>query len=171
MLRPTLEHICLILRLMLLFNRSMKPLRLYLLHALLLLATCSAAQALEFKAVGSAPAILYDAPSEKGRKVFAAPRGMPVEIVLTYGDWAKVRDVSGDLSWVQAKALTAKRNVITSVPSARIRAAADDASPLVFTADRSVLLELLEPVASGWVKVKHRDGQSGYVKAAEVWGE
>jgi hypothetical protein len=38
------------------------------------------------------------------------------------------------------------------------------------TADKDVLFELAEPVASGWIKVKHRDGQAGYVKAAEVWG-
>ena len=35
----------------------------------------------------------------------------------------------------------------------------------------AVLLELAEPIASGWIKVRHRDGDSGFVKAAEVWGE
>jgi SH3-like domain-containing protein len=129
------------------------------------------AQAADFKSIGASPAVLYDAPSEKGRKMFIAPRGMPVEIVLTYGEWSKVRDVTGDLSWVQSKSLSAKRNVVTSAANARIRSAAEDSSQVVFTADRSVLLELVEPAASGWVKVRHRDGQGGYVKAAEVWGE
>ena len=44
-----------------------------------------AAQAADFKSVGAAPAIMYDAPSERGRKVFVAPRGMPVEVILSYG--------------------------------------------------------------------------------------
>lgn len=127
--------------------------------------------AADFKSVGSSPAVLYDAPSEKGRRMFIAPRGMPVEIVLTYGEWSKVRDVTGDLSWVQSKLLSARRNIVTSAANARIRSAAEDSSPVVFTADRSVLLELVEPAAAGWVRVRHRDGQSGYVKAAEVWGE
>ena len=74
--------------------------------------TATAAHALEFKSVGAAPAVLYDAPSEKGRKVFVAPRGMPVEIVLTYGEWSKVRDAGGDLSWVESKVLT-RRKVAT----------------------------------------------------------
>ncbi|WP_422388784.1 SH3 domain-containing protein [Keguizhuia sedimenti] len=139
--------------------------------ACLLPAAVGTAHALEFKTVGSAPAILYDTPSEKGRKLFVAPRGMPVEVVLTYGQWNKVRDVTGDLSWVPAKALTTKRNVITNAASARVRAAPDDGSALVFSADKGVLLELVEPVRSGWVKVKHQDGQAGFVRTSEVWGE
>ncbi|MGV3743338.1 MAG: SH3 domain-containing protein [Burkholderiaceae bacterium] len=139
--------------------------------ACLLPAMIGTAHALEFKTVGAASAILYDTPSEKGRKLFVAPRGMPVEVVLTYGQWNKVRDVSGDLTWVPAKALSTKRNVVTSAVSARVRSAPDDGGALVFTADKGVLLELVEPAKSGWVKVKHQDGQSGFVRAAEVWGE
>lgn len=136
-----------------------------------LFALANAAHALDFKTVGAAPVILYDAPSEKGHRVAVAPRGMPVEVVLTYGEWTKVRDASGDLSWLESKGLVAKRNVQVSVANAKIRANSDDAAAVVFSADKGVLLELLDPVASGWVKVRHRDGQSGYVKASEVWGD
>jgi hypothetical protein len=27
-----------------------------------------------------------------------------------------------------------------------------------------------EPAAGGWIKVRHRDGLTGYVKNSEVWG-
>jgi SH3-like domain-containing protein len=128
------------------------------------------AYALDYKTVGAAPAVMYDAPSEKGRRVFVAPRGMPVEVVLTYGDWSKVRDSAGSLSWVESKMLAAKRNVIVTATNAKIRAAAQDTSPIVFSADKNVLLEVSEPTTSGWLKVKHRDGQSGYVKMSDVWG-
>ncbi len=129
------------------------------------------AHALEFKSVGNNPAVLYDAPTSKGRKVFIAPRGMPVEVVLTYGAWSKVRDASGDLSWVESKMLTPKRHVVVSADKAHVRAAAEDGAALVFSADKGVLLELVEPAASGWLRVRHRDGQAGFVKASEVWGE
>ena len=129
------------------------------------------AHAIDFKSVGNAPAVLYDAPSEKGRKTFVAPRGMPVEVVLSYGDWAKVRDAGGDLSWIESKSLAAKRMVVVTAVSGKIHAAADDSSPLVFAADRGVLLELSEPVASGWLKVRHRDGVAGYLKATDAWGD
>jgi uncharacterized protein YgiM (DUF1202 family) len=31
-------------------------------------------------------------------------------------------------------------------------------------------LEWLETSVNGWVKVRHRDGQTGYVKITQVWG-
>ena len=136
-----------------------------------LFAASGAVHALEYRSVGAAPAVLYDAPSPKGRKVFIAPRGMPVEVVLTYGEWVKVRDMSGDLAWVQSRFLAPRRNVVVSAAGARVRSAAEEAAPVVFTADKGVLLELVDPPIAGWARVRHRDGQSGFVRAADVWGE
>lgn len=128
------------------------------------------ANALEFRSIGASPVILYDAPSAKGGKLYVAPRGMPVELILTYGTWSKVRDMTGDLSWVESKDLIVRRNVIVRVTNAKVRTAPDESSTLVFSADKHVLLEITESVTGGWVKVKHRDGQLGYVKTSEVWG-
>jgi hypothetical protein len=50
------------------------------------------------------------------------------------------------------------------VANAKIRASADDSAALVFSAEKNVLLEMAEPASAGWVKVRHRDGQLGYVK-------
>jgi SH3-like domain-containing protein len=141
----------------------------FLACAALLLATAGA-QAFDFKTVGATPAILYDAPSVRGGKLFIAPRGMPVEVVLSYGEWVKVRDVSGDMAWTEAKLLSAKRNVVVRVSGARVRPSADENSIALMTADKGVLLELADPQASTWVKVRHKDGIIGYVKAAEIWG-
>jgi SH3-like domain-containing protein len=149
----------------------MKSARLIAFVAIALSVAAGTARALDFKSVGASPAVLYDAPSSKGRKVFVAPRGMPVEVVLPYGAWTKVRDAAGDLSWIESKMLSPKRNVVVSAQSARVRALAEDNAAIVFTADKGVLLELVDSAGSGWVKVRHRDGQGGFVKAAEVWGE
>lgn len=128
------------------------------------------ANALEFKTIGASPVVLYDAPSVKGGKLYVAPRGMPVEVILTYGAWSKVRDMAGDLSWLESKELVARRNVIVRVSNAKVRVMPDETSALVFSADKNVLLELAESIAGGWIKIKHRDGQMGYIKASEVWG-
>lgn len=149
----------------------MKSMHLIALAAVSMSLAATAAQALDFKTIGSNPAVMYDTPSERGRKVFVAPRGMPVEVVLTYGEWTKVRDATGDLSWVQSKMLTSKRNIVINVPNTKVYMAAEETASVVFTADKSVVLELIEPTTTGWLKVKHRDGQSGYVRAASVWGE
>lgn len=134
------------------------------------LAFAAAAHAFEFKSIGAAPAVMYDAPSAKGVKRFVAPRGMPVEVVLSYGEWSKVRDVKGDLAWLETKHLTPKRTLVARAPNLRVRAAADDAAQTVFSVDKGVLLDLAETPSSGWAKVTHADGQSGYVKVGEVWG-
>jgi SH3-like domain-containing protein len=149
-------------------ENGMKLLRQSAVAALLL--TAVAAQAFDFKAIGDAPAVMYDAPTQKGIKRFIAPAGMPVEVVHVSGEWSKVRDASGEMLWVETKALGAKRTVVVTVANAKIHAKAEDSAALVFSADKGVLLDMVEPVASGWIKVRHRDGQSGYVRASEVWG-
>ena len=135
-----------------------------------LLLSSAQLHAFEFKTVAPNAVILYDAPSVKGGKLFVAPRGMPVQVVLTYGDWVKVRDASGDMAWLEQRSLSAKRNVVIRNPNAKVRAAPDDAALLLMTADKGVILELLDPQASSWIRVRHRDGISGYIKAVDVWG-
>jgi SH3-like domain-containing protein len=130
----------------------------------------AASQAYDFKTVGAAPAVLYDAPSTKGGKLFVVPRGAPLEVVLTYGEWIKVRDSNGDLAWTEARNLTTKRNVIVRSANLKIRSTPDDAATTAFTADKGVLLEVMETAAGGWLKVRHKDGVTGYVKNADIWG-
>ncbi|MGB9107874.1 MAG: SH3 domain-containing protein [Telluria sp.] len=137
--------------------------------SLLLLVSC-AAHAFDFKTVGAHSVVLYDAPSAKGGKLFVAPSGMPLEVMLSYGDWVKVRDAAGDLAWAETRGLSARRNVIVRVASARVRAAPEENAAVLMTADKNVLLELVDPEAGPWVRVRHRDGISGYVKASDVWG-
>jgi SH3-like domain-containing protein len=137
--------------------------------SLLWLASCTAF-AFDFKTVGAHSVILYDAPSAKGGKLFVAPSGMPVEVMLSYGEWVKVRDAAGDMAWTEARGLSAKRNVIVRVAGAKVRAAPEENAAVLMTADKNVLLELVDPEAGPWVRVRHRDGISGYVKASEVWG-
>lgn len=137
--------------------------------AVLLLAS-AASHAVDFKTVGAAPVILYDAPSAKGGKLYVAPRGMPLEVVLSYGEWVKVRDASGEMAWTEAKGLSAKRNVVARAANIKVRASPDDTASAILLVDKGVLLEMSEQPSSGWVKVRHKDGQSGYVKTSEVWG-
>jgi SH3-like domain-containing protein len=141
-----------------------------LIAPLMLLLASSNAFAFDFRTIGAPSAILYDAPSLRGSRLFVAPQGMPVQVVTAYGDWVKVRDAAGDLAWLEAKALSARRNVIVRSSNARVRAAPDDDAPLVMSADKGVLLELVDPQAGAWVHVRHRDGIAGYVRAADIWG-
>lgn len=151
-------------------KRSMKS-AVSLAIALACVFAAGVSHAVEFQSVGANPAVMYDAPSERGRRVFVAPRGMPVEVVLGYGEWIKVRDASGDLSWIEAKALSPKRNVIVDVANFKMRVAPDVAATVVASADKGVLLEYAGAAVPGWIKVRHRDGTAGFARVSDVWGE
>lgn len=113
---------------------------------------------------------MFDAPSQKARPLWVIARGTPVEVVVSLEGWVKVRDASGDLAWVERRALADRRMLIVTARGAEVRSQADAAAPLVFAADKDVLLEFVEPGPSGWAKVRHRDGQSGFVRINQVWG-
>jgi SH3-like domain-containing protein len=128
-----------------------------------------AAHALDYRSI-AAPAILYDAPSAKSKPLHIINAGTPVESVVVMEGWVKVRDMQGTLAWVEAKQLSEKRTVQVRVERAHIFAEANDKATKVFEAERDVVLDLLESAGNGWVKVRHRDGQSGYVRTLQVWG-
>lgn len=127
------------------------------------------AAALDYRSLTEA-AVMYDAPSAKARPLFAIARGTPVEVVVAIEGWVKVRDAKGGLAWVEKRLVSDKRNVIVRADRAEVRSEAEEKAPLVFEAEKDVLLELLEPAPAGWAKVKHRDGQQGFVKLSQVWG-
>jgi len=132
---------------------------------------CSAAAAAaDFRSAAEPAVVLYDAPSTKSRKLFIVNRGYPLEVVVQVEGWVKVRDASGALSWAESKSLDNTRHVLLkTAATVRQKPAAD--APVAFEAQRDLLLEWVETAGNGWVQVRHRDGSTGYVRAADVWGE
>ncbi len=128
------------------------------------------ALAAEFRSLGDKPTILYDAPSTRADRLFAASRNYPFEVLVKLDQWTKVRDFNGEVAWVENTALGSRANVLVTVPLADVRAAPNAQSPLVFEAYKQVILEIVEPAANEWIKVRHRDGQQGYIRIAHVWG-
>jgi SH3-like domain-containing protein len=114
--------------------------------------------------------VLYDAPSVRAGKRYVIGRSYPLEVIVVVEGWAKVRDASGELSWIESKSLSERRTVMVTTRLADIRQAAGDHAPLAFQAEQNVLLDLAELTGTGWARVTHRDGQSGYIKVSQVWG-
>jgi SH3-like domain-containing protein len=137
---------------------------------LFLLSSASVALAGEFRSIGENATPMYDAPSVKANKLFVASRFYPVEVIVQVDNWTKVRDAAGDLSWVEKKTLSDTRTAVVTAALADVRERAEDGAPLVFQARRGVALEIVELGAGPWAKVRHRDGQTGFVRANQVWG-
>lgn len=129
------------------------------------------AHGIEFRSVASNKSVVYDAPSIEAKKLYILGSGYPVEVIVNLGEWIKVRDHFGSLSWIQNKQLSAKRSVLILQDNTPLKQAEDANAALVATLAKDVVVELVTPVAkNGWVKVKHRDGLTGFVQATALWG-
>lgn len=131
---------------------------------------CPMAQAADFRSVAESAVVMYDAPSRAATPLFVASRLYPVEIIVNLEAWVKVRDHTGALSWVEKKSLAERRMLIVSAPSIEVRGRAEDGAPVVFQVTQNVALELVEIAQGGWVRVRHADGATGFVRANQVWG-
>lgn len=129
-----------------------------------------AASAVEFRSVGAAAAVLYDAPALSAQRIAILTQHYPVEIVSQTSEWTKVRDAAGQLLWIESKALSPRRTVLVVVHQTEARSAPDINAPVVFRVEQQVALELLDTGIGPWVKVRHRDGATGYVRAEQLWG-
>lgn len=141
------------------------------------LAAMPLAMAAEFRSVADAAVVLYDAPSLKAKPLFILGHDTPLEVLVPVEGWIKVKDADGTFGWVEKKALSDRRMLVVRPPMAEVRASADEKAALVFRAEPGVLLELGEAVTSaasasapGWVRVRHADGQSGFVRITQVFG-
>lgn len=138
--------------------------------ALLLLGVSLSSHAFDFVSVAE-PAILYDANSLKAKKLFVATRFLPLEQVVELANWVKVRDNSGKLFWIEKRQLSSKRYVMVTVPLTVVRSNPDEGAEVVFKATQQLGLEWLGNTGTGWVKVRHEDGSTGYLKSGDVWGD
>ncbi|MCE1171253.1 MAG: hypothetical protein LWW84_07980 [Azovibrio sp.] len=134
------------------------------------LALSGGALALDYRSVSVPVALFYDVPSAQGKKLFMVKEGTPLEVLVQVEGWTKVRDAEGTIAWIERNALATRRTLVVTAPMADVRQSASAESPLVFQAEKWVILELLEAAPMGWAKVKHRDGASGYVRITQVWG-
>lgn len=141
-----------------------------LLLALSMLLPAMPALAADYRSVSDAAAVLYDAPSQKAKKLYLIRAQTPVELVVKLDRWIKVRDAEGSLAWIEASQLAERRTVIVTANTAELRQADQDSSVVLLQLAKWVVLDFIAPAAPGWVKVKHADGATGFVRSTQIWG-
>lgn len=137
--------------------------------AVFLLFATSAAGA-DFRSISEGGTVMYDGPSAKAKKLYVASRDYPVELIVDDGAWVKVRDVTGELVWVEKKSLSDRRMVVVTSSVAEVRNSASDRAPLAFRVQQGVAVELLDAGSGGWAKVRLADGRGGFIRIGQVWG-
>jgi len=136
----------------------------------LLLVFAATASAADFRSVQEGAAVLYDAPSRAATPLFVVQKNYPLEVIVSLEAWVKVRDAAGALTWIERKSLGDKRMVLVTAPVADVRTRPEEGAPLAFSVAQNVVMELLEPGQSGWLRVRYADGSTGFVRASLVWG-
>jgi len=138
--------------------------------ASLLSVAAASALAIDYRSVEVPAAILYDSPSQKGKKLYLIRAQTPVEAVVRLEGWVKVRDAEGTLAWIEARNLGERRTLVVTAPRAEIRESDKAEAPVVATLDKWVVVDFIEAAAPGWAKVRHRDGATGFIRSTQVWG-
>lgn len=123
-----------------------------------------------FLSVVNPASLLYDAPSHSAEKLFVVTQNLPVEMLTRLAEWTKVRDSLGHVAWIESNNLSTKRFVIVNTAIANIHLSANATSNIVYQAEQDVILEWLETVSGQWAKVRHPDGDTGFINTAQIWG-
>lgn len=96
-------------------------------------------------------------------------KGLPLVVVAETEMWRKVRDVTGDESWVHKPALSGIRHVLV-VQQTTLHSKAKDTARITALVERNALLELEECNVADWCKVRSKDGLKGWTQRYKLWG-
>jgi SH3-like domain-containing protein len=94
---------------------------------------------------------------------------LPVEIVLEYDNWRKIKDFDGGTGWVHKSLLTGKRTAFVSAETdISLHKKPNNNSDLLAKLEPKVLLRVDE-CESGWCKV-NASGYKGWIEQKNLWG-
>lgn len=100
--------------------------------------------------------------------------GVPVEVIERKDNWVKVRDFEDDSGWLNKTFLSTHPHAIVKAnrsndESINIRSGPSSESSIVGIAYYGVVFKVLE-LHSGWVKVRHKTGLTGWISSNLLWG-
>lgn len=119
--------------------------------------------------ITKSPTILYDGPSVKASKKIILSGQFPLRQIVRLAGWKKVETYLGDQGWVSDKDIKKDFYVVVTKETAGVYTAPNSQSPLIFYAQRGVILEVVKPSVNNYLEVVHGDGESGFIIESDVW--
>ncbi len=108
-------------------------------------------------------------PSTRSEVLFTMGRYYPVRVLQAKGDWLRVVDFENYRAWVHRSLLGGVKAVVVKVDIVNIRDRPGLDGRVVFKAKRYVPFKVLSR-HKDWLKVRHDDGDVGWLKRTLVWG-
>ncbi len=100
-------------------------------------------------------------------------KGIPVMIIAKYDHWRKIKDPSGDESWIHKSLLSPKRFVITiSENPAKLISESNDSGNLIAFVKKNVVMELMS-IRGNWCRIElySKDKKyMGWMKKENIFG-
>jgi len=115
---------------------------------------------------------LRSGPGKNFPVLYEYGKGFPLMVVTKKGDWVKVKDFEKDSGWIHKSLLIKKRQMVVKVASRgkiNIRSGPGTKYKKIGEAYYGVIFDSLL-TKSGWVKVRHETGLTGWVKRDLLWG-
>ncbi len=139
------------------------------LMALLLLGAAFGLQARDMVSVARPEINMRAGPGTRHPTLWTLAQGYPLEVLQTQGNWLKVRDFENDAGWVYRPLVNKKAYVIVKSRTANVRQAPNLRARVLGKAGYGDVLRQLER-RSGWVKVQHHAGTTGWIARQLLWG-
>ncbi|MCD4743325.1 MAG: SH3 domain-containing protein [Desulfobacteraceae bacterium] len=92
----------------------------------------------------------------------------PIIILKKQGDWYQFEDFEKDKAWVHKSLVGEENSVITIKNDCNVRSGPGTNNKIVFKVARGVPFKVLGKKDS-WYKVKHADGDQGWIHKTLVW--
>lgn len=93
----------------------------------------------------------------------------PVDVIKKSGSWYQISDFEGDRGWMHESLLRDIPAVVVKESLVNVRQGPGTNFKVLFQAEKGVSMECLRE-EKGWLKVKHADGEEGWIHKDLVWG-
>ena len=119
--------------------------------------------------VGVNKANVRSGPGKNYEVLWSVGKYFPVDIVKTSGDWRQIRDYEGDVGWIHHSLLKEVPSVIVKGSLVNVREGPGKDTKVLFQAETGVSFKV-EEQKDKWLRVKHADGDTGWIHESLVWG-
>jgi len=148
--------------------------RIWFLLFLLTWTVCGQAAAITMVSVTGDKVNLRKGPSTQYPVIWELGKGFPLRVIGSKGNWLKVSDFESDVGWIYKDLVSRKPHLIVktnknSKARINIRSGPGTKYRIVGKAEYGVVFETLQR-GSGWVKVRHESGLTGWIKRSLLWG-
>lgn len=125
----------------------------------------------EIVTVTTHTATLWTQPGGKNAfEILKIPRYYPLSVQERGNSYIKAIDYKGQTGWILANQIGTQRGVVVEVASVNIRKGPGATYPILFKAFQGVTFKVLAE-KEGWLKVRHENGEIGWVLKSLTWGQ